>query len=315
MARREREGPRGHVDGWALQETAGLLLGGQQRPDFALQRFVVHAGLAQERVALVGRTRQRRVQQAIDLFPSFSVHRGSRPPVRDRARPWRYPVAHHGGGRDLEHVGGLVHVESAEEAHLDDLRFARIELRQRVHRVIERDQVRGPVAPHQGGLVQRDMRHATSAFEIVAPRVLHQNAPHHLRRHREEMGAILPLHALIAHEAHVRLIHQRRRLQAMAGTLAPHVAARQPVELVIHDRGQPFERTRVSVAPRAEQLAHLVLGRPPGCAVLCIWQELNCTAAVIVLGRILRLLRWEGKVRNASGDRRDRIQDTDWRKR
>jgi hypothetical protein len=92
------------------------------------------------------------------------------------------------------------------------------------------------------------------------------------------MGAILPLHALIVDEAHVRLIHQRRRLQAMTGTLAPHVAARQPVELVIHDRGQPFERTRVSVASRAEQLAHLVLGRPPDFAVLCLSQELNCTA-------------------------------------
>src|ERR1700726_4950854 len=85
---------------------------------------------------------------------------------------------------------------------------------------------------------------------------------------------------------------KRRRLQAMAGTLAPHLGARQSVELVIHDRGQPFERTRVSVGPRAEQLAHLVLGSSTGCAVLGISQEWNCTAGVIVLGRILRLLRW-----------------------
>ena len=154
-----------------------------------------------------------------------------------------------------------------------------------------RDQVHGPVAPHQGRLVQRDMRHATPAFQIVAPGVLHQDAPHQLRRHREEMRAILPLHPLIAYEAHVRLIHQRRRLQAMARPLAPHVAARQTVELVIHDRRQSFERARVSVAPRAEQLAHLVLGRPPGRAVLCLSQASNCTAAVRVLGCILRLLK------------------------
>ena len=106
------------------------------------------------------------------------------------------------------------------------------------------------------------MRHTTPAFQIVAPRVVHQNAPHHLRRHREEMRAILPPHALITHEAHVRLIHQRRRLQAMARTLASHVAARQSVKLLIHDRGQPFERARVAVGPRAEQLAHLIIGRP-----------------------------------------------------
>src|SRR6185295_2736426 len=83
-ARRRRDGPRRHVDGWALQDTAGLLAGGQERSNFALQRVVVHAGLAQERVALVGRTRQRRFQQAIDLPRSFSVHRESRLPTRDR---------------------------------------------------------------------------------------------------------------------------------------------------------------------------------------------------------------------------------------
>src|ERR1700730_15126422 len=106
------------------------------------------------------------------------------------------------------------------------------------------------------------------------------------------MGAILPLHARVIHQPHVGLVDQGRRLQTMAGTLAPPVAARQPAELVIHDRGQPFERTRVSVAPTAEQRALLVLGRPPGFAVLFLSQELNCTAAVIVLGPILRLLRW-----------------------
>ena len=113
------------------------------------------------------------------------------------------------------------------------------------------------------------MRHATPAFQIVAPRVLDQNTTHDLCRHREEMRAIVPLHARVIHQPHIGLVDQGRGLQAMAGTLAPHVAARQSVELVIYESGQPFERTRVSVAPRAEQLAHLVLAaRPvaPSCA-------------------------------------------------
>src|ERR1035437_10217386 len=64
------------------------------------------------------------------------------------------PVAHHGDGRDFEHLGRFFHVESAKEAHFDDLHFAGIEPRQRVHRVIERHHVRGPVAAHHGRRLQ-----------------------------------------------------------------------------------------------------------------------------------------------------------------
>src|SRR5271157_88468 len=70
------------------------------------------------------------------------------------------------------------------------------------------------------------------------------------------MGAILPLHALIIHQAHVGLIHQGRRLEAMAGALAFHVAPRQAAQLVIDDRRQPVERASVSVTPSSEQQAH-----------------------------------------------------------
>ena len=209
-------------------------------------------------VALLGRTLQRRLQQVIDLFPSFGIHR-SVPAGQFAIEPrlGGAPIAHHGDGRYFEHFGRLLHAESAKEAHFDDLHFARIEPRQRVHRVIQRYQVRGPVAAHHGCLFQGDVLHAASAFQVVAPRMFHQNAPHQLGRNREEMGAILPLHALIIHQAHVGFIHQGRRLQAVAGALASHVAARQAVELVINDGGQPFERVPVAVAPGAEERADL----------------------------------------------------------
>src|ERR1035441_352770 len=83
------------------------------------------------------------------------------------------------------------------------------------------------------------------------------------------MGAILPLHALIVHQAHVGLIHQSRRLQAVTGPLAFHVAARQAAELVINDGSQPFQRALVSIAPGSEEGAYVVhsrftrLCRPP----------------------------------------------------
>ncbi len=122
------------------------------------------------------------------------------------------------------------------------------------------------------------MRHTAAAFLVVTPRMLDQDAAHDLRGHREEMGAILPLHPRVVDQPQVGLVDEGRRLQAVAGTLPFHVAAGQPVELVVDNGGQPFERTRVSGAPRAEQLRHLILGCPPGCGSLPLTQWLNSTA-------------------------------------
>src|SRR5207245_6464327 len=83
------EGPGGHFYRRALQETSCLLLRAQQRADFAFQRLVAAARLPQKRFALFERTPQRGLQQVIDLFPPFRIHRLSRRSMRDRARPWQ----------------------------------------------------------------------------------------------------------------------------------------------------------------------------------------------------------------------------------
>ena len=81
------------------------------------------------------------------------------------------------------------------------------------------------------------MRDTAAAFEIVASCMLDQNATHHLRRDRKEMRPVLPLHAGVVHKPHIGLVDQGRRLQAVAGTLSLHVAARQPVERIVDDWG------------------------------------------------------------------------------
>ena len=101
----------------------------------------------------------------------------------------------------------------------------------------------------------------TAAFQIVAPRIFHQNAPHQLGRNGEEMGSILPLHALIIHEAHVGFVDQGGSLQAVAGALVFHVAARQAAKLVIDDGGQPVEGALVATAPGAEKRAYVAHSR------------------------------------------------------
>src|SRR5579863_10193243 len=118
------------------------------------------------------------------------------------------------------------------------------------------------------------------------------------------MGAILPLHVLIIHQAHVGLIDQSRGLEAVAGALAFHVAACQAVKLVINDGGQPMEGALVSVAPGAEQPAYitrrrLVSLRGP---LHALWAELYRrigspkikALCVTFFGRILRLPKVEG---------------------
>src|SRR5271165_2125688 len=176
------------------------------------------------------------------------------------------PVAHHGDGRHFEHLSRFFHAESAKEAHFYHLYLAGIEPRQSFHRSIQRHQVRGPVAAHHGRLVQGDMLHAASPFWVLAPCMLNQNAPHQLGRNGKKVCAILPLHALVIHQAHVGLIDQGRGLQHETGTLALHVVARQTVEFLINDGGQPFERALVPVAPGAEQLAYVA---PSRLASLC----------------------------------------------
>jgi hypothetical protein len=91
----------------------------------------------------------------------------------------------------------------------------------------------------------------------MTPRMINQNAPHQLSRNSEEMGTILPLHALVINQTHVGLIDQRRRLKAVAGTLASHVVTGEPSKFVINNGGQPVECASVSVTPCAKQSADL----------------------------------------------------------
>jgi len=149
-------------------------------------------------------------------------------------------------------------------------------LGQSLHGVIECNQIFASIGANHRRVIQRDILEARAAFQVVTPRMLYQNAPHQLRRNREKMGAILPVHALIIHQAQVGFVDQCRGLETVAVALTLHVATRQAVELVINDGGQPFERSLVSVAPGAEKRAYIGFSRLPR---LCrplhrLWDEL-----------------------------------------
>ena len=144
------------------------------------------------------------------------------------------------------------------------LHFARVDARECVQRIIEGHEVGAGIDAHEHGLIQRDMGHAASAFEVMTSGTLDQNTAHQLRGYGEEMGPILPLHPLVIHEADVGLVDQGGRLEAVVAALTSHAAVRQPAQLRIDDRRQAVERALVSVAPGPEQLADVVyrhLGR------------------------------------------------------
>jgi hypothetical protein len=55
------------------------------------------------------------------------------------------------------------------------------------------------------------------------------------------MGAILPMHALIVHQAHIGLVYEGGGLERVAPALALHIAVGQAAELFVDGRRQPVE--------------------------------------------------------------------------
>ena len=79
----------GRLQGWTFEKASGFLLRGQQRANFLFERFVAGARLPQECFALLERMLEHRLQELVDLFPPFAIHRWSRARARGRARLWR----------------------------------------------------------------------------------------------------------------------------------------------------------------------------------------------------------------------------------
>jgi hypothetical protein len=100
--------------------------------------------------------------------------------------------------------------------------------------------------------------HTGPALYVVATGMVNQYAPHHLGRNCEEMGPILPLHALVVHQAHVGFVYQGGGLERVPWALALHVVVSQAAKLFINDWGKALERCLVAIAPGAEQPAYVV---------------------------------------------------------
>jgi len=129
------------------------------------------------------------------------------------------------------------HTQAAEETHLDHLGLARFLGRERAQRIVERHEIGAALHRHAERLFERHGTLPAPAFLHPArPRVIDQDASHQPRRHREEVTAVLPLHAAEIDEAKVGLVHKGRRLHRVPRALAAHVSAGELAQFRMHDR-------------------------------------------------------------------------------
>ena len=116
-------------------------------------------------------------------------------------------------------------------------------------------------------MIERDV-HRVAAALLKSPgsRDVHEHPAHLSRRHRQEVLAVLPLHALRVDQPEIGLVDERRGLQAVPGALAGQAVTRDAMELGVHGLHELLERSAVAAAPCLEQLGDVdgTLGAPGG---------------------------------------------------
>jgi len=102
---------------------------------------------------------------------------------------------------------------------------------------------------------------ARSLPALMMPGVIDENPSHHLRRHSQELCAVLPDDLMLACQSKVRLVDECSRLQSVAWPLATEIARRAAVQIVIHHSEELFSGFRATLAPRPKQVGHAIRGR------------------------------------------------------
>src|SRR5687767_4966100 len=173
-------------------------------------------------------------------YSSFITHHSSLPfHLPQQKGAGAPPFAADGVGRDLEDFGRLLDREAAEVAQLDDARLALVNLLQLDERLVERNQLAGPLVRQQRGLVERKRARAAAALLVAArARVVNQDAAHRLRGDGEEVCAVLPADARLTAELEVSLIDECGGLERVPLALAANVVVREPMQLALDEREQ-----------------------------------------------------------------------------
>jgi hypothetical protein len=100
---------------------------------------------------------------------------------------------------------------------------------------------------------------AAALLGAAAPRVVDEDLAHRASGGAEEVAARVEAR-IGAEQPHEDLVHERGRLQRVAGTLLRQARTRQPVQFGVHLLVQALERRRVAALDRRDQPRHLGVG-------------------------------------------------------
>ena len=115
----------------------------------------------------------------------------------------------------------LLDRQPAEMPQFDDPRLPFVNRRQRLQRIVERDEIARRERRRGQIFVECDVRRSPAALpKRTRTRVVDQNPSHQSRRHGEEVRAVAPLNFVHVYQPEKRLVHERGRLKDMVFPLA-----------------------------------------------------------------------------------------------
>src|SRR6267142_5185420 len=182
----------------------------------------------------------------------------------ETARLGEAPIPADGCHGDVESFGGFFLAQSAEETHLHDPAFSRIDFLELSQGLVQRQHVGALWYGHTGGFDEGHLYRFAAALKTIATaRAVHEHPPHHVGGHAEKVGAVRPLDVLPVHQAEIRFVDQRSWLQLMSRGLLRHVMRGKAMEFLSHFRHQRVEsvaRKRFLAAAGSTPAAAIVLG-------------------------------------------------------
>jgi hypothetical protein len=144
----------------------------------------------------------------------------------------------------------------------------RIESGKFVERRVEVEHVDFGWIHHRLDVLQRYPLTAVALRGSATARVVDKDAPHHVRRNRKEVRAVLPPDLPLVDELQIRFVDKGRGSERVVGALAAQVGARQPAQFVVDGVDQTTSCRLIARTPSHEQVRQVCVvphtGLPPG---------------------------------------------------
>jgi len=170
------------------------------------------------------------------------------------------PIAFDGAGGDGEGFGGLLNGEAGEDAEFDDGGLLGVELGEGAKRIV--DGFDGNALGLEGGdgFIEGGKGEAVAALGGGAGAgMIDEDAAHEGGGEGEEVGAALPIDAVVADEFEPGLVDEGGGLEGVAGSFVLKVVSGEAAEFVVGEGSEFVESGGFAGAPSEEQLGELIV--------------------------------------------------------